>query len=88
MVELGQRIARGVREHIRQAVSDRSERPEPESERERRSGELARSRWQPPVLTGVGALRGVLARMGRARRRLVRGENLFPVDFLTIPEVI
>ena len=79
MVELGQRIARGVREHGRQAVSDRSERSETESQRERRSGELACSRWQPPASAGVGALRGVPARMGSARRRLARGESPFPV---------
>ncbi len=67
----GARIAGG--ETNNQAVSDRSERPEPESERERRRGELARSRWQPPASAGIGALRGVPAGMGRARRRLGRG---------------
>jgi len=79
MVALGQRIARGVRERGNQAVSDRSEWPEPESERERRRGEPARSRSKLPVSAGIGVLRGVPARMGRARRRLARGERHFPV---------
>ena len=64
MVVLGRRIARGVRERWNQGVSDRSEWPEPESERERRSGEPARSRSKLPVSAGIGALRGVPVRTG------------------------
>ncbi len=90
MVVPGRRIARGGRERWNQGVSDRSEWPEPESERERerRSDEPARSRWKIPASAGIGALRGVPAGMGRARRRLERGEvvattRLFGYKFMS-----
>lgn len=78
MVVLGRRIARGGRE--------RGAKPSPPATRGRsRSRSGTPERWpfplvlSKPALAGVGALRGVPARMGRARRRLDRGERLFPV---------
>ncbi len=48
------------------------------AEPKRRSGGPGRSRSKNSGAAGVGALRGVPARMGRARRRLARGERLYP----------
>lgn len=77
MVALGRRIARSGRERGSQAVSERTEWPEPESQRS--TG--ATHAWRAVKTSGVcriGALRGVPARMGRTRRRLERGESPFP----------
>ena len=77
MVVLGRRIARGGRE--------RGAKPSPPAASGRsRSRSGAPERWpvtlvlSKPALAGVGALRGVPARMGRTRRRLDRGERRFP----------
>ncbi len=48
------------------------------AEPKRRSGGSGRSPRRIPARAGIGALRGIPARMGRARRRLGRGERLFP----------
>lgn len=48
------------------------------AEPKRRSGGSGRSHSENSGSAGVGALRGVPAGMGRARRRLDRGERLFP----------
>ncbi len=77
MVVLGRRIARGGRE--------RGAKPSPTATNGRsRSRSGTPERWTVPLvlpepaLAGVGALRGVPARMGRARRRLDCGERPFP----------
>lgn len=82
MVVLGRRIARGGRE--------RGAKPSPPAASGRsrsRSGTPERCpvplALTKPALAGVGALRGVPARMGKARRRLDRGERLFPVCWRT-----
>ena len=79
MVVLGRRIARGGRE--------RGAKPSPPAASGRsRSRSGTPERWpvtlvlSKPALAGVGALRGVPARMGRARRRLDHGEKPFPVE--------
>lgn len=60
-----------------QAVSARNEWPEPQSERTPECWPVLIV-LSKPALAGVGALRGVPARMGRTRRRLDRGERRFP----------
>jgi hypothetical protein len=84
MVVLGRRIARGGRE--------RGAKPSPPATSGRsrsRSGTPERCpitlALTKPALAGVGALRGAPARMGRARRRLVRGERRFPGRISGLP---
>ncbi len=78
MVVLGRRIARGGRERATKPSPTAANGREPEPERKRRSDDPARSRSKNPASAGIGALRGVPAGMGRTRRRLERGERLFP----------
>ena len=77
MVVFGRRIARGG--------CERGAKPSPPATNGRsRSRSGTPKRWlvplvlSKPALAGVGALRGIPARIGRARRRLDRGERRFP----------
>ena len=74
MVALGRRIGGGGVSVETAAVSNAAHVGHA-AEPKRRSGGPGRSRSKN---SGVGALRGVPARMGRARRRLARGERPFP----------